>query len=66
MSNFSRAMSDADIAISEIKSRNLHPFDEQNEIRKLQGMEELTLAQWILSERNYKTDLDVVEGVDND
>jgi hypothetical protein len=56
MSNFSQAMSGADIAISEIKSRNLHPFDEQNEIRKLQGMEELTLAQWILSERHYNQD----------
>lgn len=57
MSNFEQIMAVDIPAIELIIAKNLHPFDESNEIRKLHGMDELTLGQWILQNRHYENRL---------
>ena len=54
MTTFQQTSSRIDLAITEIYQKKLSLFDTCNQIRKLYGMEELTLGQFILMERQYK------------
>lgn len=54
MTKFEQTSSRLDLAITQIYEKQLSLFETCNEIRKLYGMEELTLGQFILMERQYK------------
>ena len=56
MTPFQQTSSRLDLALTHIYQKQLSLFETCNEIRKLYGMEELTLGQYVLQQQNYKHD----------
>ena len=54
MTTFEQTSSRLDLDLTDIYQKRLSLFETENEVRLLYGMEELTLGQFILMERQYK------------
>ncbi len=54
MTTFEQTSSRLDLALTDIYQKKLSLFDTCNEIRKLYDLEQLTLGQFVLMDRQYK------------